>query len=213
MQITFFRKGHANNSSSSHSLIFATDENKFPNTEDEEFGWDFFTCSSLQAKKNYILCCLRDAFRLSTDIKSSYNADISYDIVDKFQKDFFCSWINKHFSEFEFDLDCLDNAYVDHQSVFLFPLYRDKQKGINKKLAKDVIREFLNRNYVVLGGNDNTNETHPLRDEGDENLQFITFWNFCVDKNPLCMAEYDELTGEYVISQPSRHGSLMKIKI
>jgi hypothetical protein len=40
MKITFFREGYANNSSSSHSIIFTNEELK--TTEYKEFGWDNF---------------------------------------------------------------------------------------------------------------------------------------------------------------------------
>ena len=58
MQYTFIRKGFANNSSSSHSIIFAPDAKLFDEYNGAEFGWDFFTCSSTKAKDLYLLATL-----------------------------------------------------------------------------------------------------------------------------------------------------------
>jgi hypothetical protein len=211
MKITFFRKGHANNSSSSHSLIFSNDSKSFRNTKSSEFGWDYFTASSLEAKKNYIYCCLEQSFGRSVNISSSYNKDIDYGEVERFRQNCFLTWLNVHFSEFEFECP-EENSYVDHQSVFYFPTYRDKTKGINKQLAKSVIKEFLRPEYVVLGGNDNDDRSHPLADSSDTDIQFIKFWKFCVDAPELNKAEYDDKTEEFVVSLGGRNGSLMKIK-
>lgn len=212
MKITFYRKGHANNSSSSHSLVFTNEFKTIGNTEDSEFGWDFFTVSSLESKKNYILCCLRDSFFASIDLRWNCNADISYKMFEEFKENLFKSWINVYFSDFKFDLNIIDDSCVDHQSVFMFPTYRDKQRGINKELANSVIKEFLRSEYIVLGGNDNHDRSHHLSDLRESQTEFIKFWRFCIDTYKLNKAEYDIKTSEYVVSKDGYDGSLIKIK-
>ena len=208
MKVTFYRQGHANNSSSSHSLIFKNDIKDISTDEYEEFGWSNFTCADKDAKKNYIFACLRDSYNAHIQLNYENTKDIEYDDIEEFRKSLFTKWINRNFSEFEFDLDT--GAYVDHQSAFYFPTYRDKSKGINKEFAKSVIHELLDNNYVFLGGNDNGDADHPLTDSSDRITPFMEVWYFF--KERVGMVEFDNKTGEYVMCGPSNIGSLMKIK-
>lgn len=61
MKIKFIRKGFANNSSSSHSIIF-TNKNfdKISDNDEGYFGWNNFTCSSRYSKEKYLLIMLID---------------------------------------------------------------------------------------------------------------------------------------------------------
>lgn len=57
MKIKSIRYGFANNSSSSHSIVFLGDYKA--NDEDlGDFGWNFFTAASEESKKNYLLATL-----------------------------------------------------------------------------------------------------------------------------------------------------------
>jgi hypothetical protein len=215
MKINFFRIGHANNSSSSHSLIFTSNPETFYNTENTHFGWDLFTCSNIEAKKNYIYACLKTSYRRVLNITYNYSDDISYEDVEFFIDKMFHKWIDQHFSEFKFDTSNTDDIIVDHQSEIIFPIHRNEKKGINKQLAKSIINEFLKPNYIVLGGNDNDDTSHPGVDKNENDklkLPLITLWYMCKDVYQLPMAEYDENTNEYVISN-GKSGSLLKITI
>lgn len=212
MKITFYREGHANNSSSSHSLIFTENYNQINSDETCEFGWSYFTCGSVEGKKNYILACLRTSFERNIKLQYNYCDDIEYEDMDVFRDMIFVKWVNKHFNEFDFDVKNQKDTYVDHQSVFYFPTYRDISKGINKEFAKDLIKEILKPQYIFLGGNDNDDRGgHSLYDEGDLN-EITKIWKRFTDLYVLSMVEYDAKTGEYVFGAPGGIGSLLKIK-
>lgn len=214
MKITFLRRGHANNSSSSHSLIFVDDISQIRNNATTEFGWSLFTCSSVDAKKNYLLACLKRSYEMATNITCNYCDDIKYDSLQKMKDTLFAEWVTLHFSDVKFDLSVISEVTVDHQSQFIFPLYRNKQRGINKELARTVIEEVVENNYVLLGGNDNSGDVHPLKDlDRPANEDFHTFWVFCKDVSPSHMAEYDNKTGEFVVAGDNYMGrSLMKVR-
>jgi len=54
-QIRNFRFGLATNSSSTHSIVHMPDNQVRTISEAPEFGWDFFTVSSKEEKKTYLL--------------------------------------------------------------------------------------------------------------------------------------------------------------
>lgn len=209
MKITFYRQGHANNSSSSHSLIFTSKHQNISTDEEQEFGWHYFTCGTVDGKKNYLLSCLRDSFRRSLKFSYNYLSDVDHSLFTKFEKDVFNTWVDEYFSEFEFNTKL--DTYVDHQSVFMFPTYRDASKGINKEFAKDLIRKLLEPGFVFLGGNDNDDRSHSLVDLHEEN-EFVNIWRTFKDAYTLSMVEFDVKTGEYVFSAGGNVGSLLKLK-
>ena len=211
MKITFYREGHANNSSSSHSLIFTDKFKQIHTDETSEFGWSCFTCGSIEGKKNYILACLRTSFERCVRLQYNYCDDIEYEDTEAFRNKIFIKWVNKHFDEFEFDLKHQKNIYVDHQSEFCFPTYRNTSKGINKEFAKDLIKEILKPQYIFLGGNDNDDSVHPLKESDDFN-EITKIWKSLTDQYTLSMTEYDAKTGEYVFGASGQIGSLLKIK-
>ena len=58
MKIKSIRYGFANNSSSSHSIVFLGSQKVEDNDIYEDFGWSFFTAASEQAKKDYLLATI-----------------------------------------------------------------------------------------------------------------------------------------------------------
>lgn len=58
MKPTFIRLGHANNSSSTHSIILVEDASKFSSDSTWDFGWGNFTLSSNADKQRYFLLTL-----------------------------------------------------------------------------------------------------------------------------------------------------------
>lgn len=157
MKIHNIRFGLATNSSSTHSLIFidkptksgkqrplvdsgfdgeAIDEFGTPlGTKASEFGWQFFTAASEDAKRTY----------LSIALYTELNRNLPEDIAEMICK----SWAGAE-----------PKGYIDHQSVWTFPKTFDG-KFIHKQFF-DELKEFvLQKNLVILGGNDNTTKTHP----------------------------------------------------
>lgn len=75
MKIKFVRNGFANNSSSSHSIIFS--KKNIGNMRDdtdgcEGFGWNNFTCASREAKESYLLSMLIDNMCQELKSKSQF---------------------------------------------------------------------------------------------------------------------------------------------
>lgn len=206
MKITFWREGSANNSSSSHSIIFSNKELR--TTESSEFGWHFFTAADKESKLNYAVTSLLANWLADNSIYGCKN--ISYSDIDEFRQTQFKRWFSENFSEFSIDYwNEIFDGYVDHQSTFTFPRYRDLGKGINAEFAKAWINELLRDEYKVLGGNDNTDKAHPNKFDGEINDFIRCYDMFCESDNDT-IAVFDELTDEWVISSKS---GLFKIKI
>lgn len=142
------RIGLACNSSSSHSILLLNDGVKVTTTENEDFGWDFFTAADKQSKDNYLAACV-----LST----------LSDIIPEAEQERF---MRKFFN----DETLKAEKYVDHQSLLLIPT--EKDGSINEAFLKD-FQAFLHRDDVVIGGgNDNTDQNHELL----ENQQAEVFY-------------------------------------
>jgi len=142
------RLGLATNSSSMHSLIILPG-----GAEDSEangaYGWDFFTCASKEAKLQYAAIQLRDTM---TQVAGSEVAQVVAE-----------SWTGTKLGAP--DSNGWFDEYVDHQSRWTLPLDWDG-KSVDKEFFDD-LKAFLEREDVaILGGNDNTEESHPLDTEG-----------------------------------------------
>lgn len=221
MKITFYRQGYANNSSSSHSLIFTREDESKRSDESYEFGWRHFTCSAREDKLNYLYICLHESwfslFRyqniadnvIDNNLKEDYE-DISWNLF--IHKYFPIFYETKKYIKFHYEEERY--SYVDHQSVFTFPCYRDVDKGINIEFANDFINEVVNKNYVILGGNDNEEDNgHKLKYLDTSEHDDVKLLYRCLaehsPKDIICVK--DDKTGEYVISL-LKNGNLMKVK-
>jgi len=137
------RLGHLTNSSSSHSMIFLDNVKDDP-PEDESFGWQNFTLASSESKMAY----------LSQMIYTS--------LVEKLESPRIASLVAREVTGHKPDPE----GYVDHQSRFNFPILRSNDNP--DFCFIEALRDFLKRpDLVVLGGNDNSEEAHPLCN-GDE---------------------------------------------
>lgn len=139
MKIHNVRLGFATNSSSTHSLIFlrgAGDDD----VGDAQFGWDFFTAASKDAKSDYLAITLRD------NLRHFVSEDIADVVVN--------AWVGKK---------DLEDGSVDHQSMMTLPRTWD-EKGIDRAFFDDFSRFMLRDDIAILGGNDNTDEKHSLDD-------------------------------------------------
>lgn len=138
MKIFNVRLGLANNSSSSHSLIFQ--QGAHDDYDGQRFGWDFFTCASSEAKSEYL------GQTLYHSLLRMCSEEMAVSVVR--------DWMGV-----TVDTD----GYVDHQSCYEMPSNWEGN-GIDKQFF-DEFRAFLMRDdLVILGGNDNTDEKHPLDD-------------------------------------------------
>jgi MoaA/NifB/PqqE/SkfB family radical SAM enzyme len=203
MKIKSIRYGFANNSSSSHSIVFLGNKTATDNVDGDGFNWEFFTAVSEQSKKEYCLAtllCQRKLFSYiprtpltekagwlnpfdSRDViekydlkdweelsKSKYQADIDYaenilknmkwDFVKENFSDVFGEEMINKWQEIERN-DRWGIPGVDHQSVICLPINSDGSIQID--FAKELFSILINKNFAILGGNDNSDMTHELK--------------------------------------------------
>lgn len=140
MLIHNIRLGFANNSSSSHSLIFA----KLPDNDldPDYFGWNSFTAGSKESRTEYCAALLRMALR---EILESQTA------ADKLVAGMYPAASFKS---------------VDHQSAYVIPS-NFRGDYIHEGFYKDLEKFLLQDGLTILGGNDNGGE-HPLAKDSFE---------------------------------------------
>ena len=145
MRVHNLRIGFATNSSSTHSIIYVPTGKLAGISEDldytdEYFGWDNFTLTSREAKMEYVVSQLSNAF---------HNLNIPEYMQVAYFRD-------------QFGPDVLPRS-VDHQSVWSQPrAQRNGKKSLPEAWVED-LRTFIidNPNMIILGGNDNS-DGHPL---------------------------------------------------
>jgi hypothetical protein len=148
------RLGFATNSSSSHSIIFLKPKQRVEDSDVEggEFGWNYFTAASAEAKRQYV------AIHLFHALANQVNADVAEAVVDSWVKGYEKSdETNRHECGVE------PRGYVDHQSVYVLPCSWEG-KGVDKQFFQEFSNFFLRDDVVILGGNDNDDTSHPLDD-------------------------------------------------
>jgi hypothetical protein len=168
MLIKATRKGFANNSSSTHSIIFVKTEDLKKIMDDNnpyEFGWNYFTCVNLKSKEQYLFTNL--ICDLSNINEIPYFANLTYDenkILEKKYVNLILKRIKPKFNFFRYWDEFVEaynedsHMYVDHQSVISLPIGRCGT--INFDFYSDLCMELLKPNYVILGGNDNDDDVH-----------------------------------------------------
>lgn len=218
MNVTFYRTGFACNSSSQHSLVFLKKAPK--NSEDHDFGWQNFTCSSEVAKRSYMFFCLYHSWRNLVDLHAEYDSHLDYKILHQFERAQFLNWVESELpyfgAEAKRSLDEEHGAYVDHQSVLAFPRYRRKAK-LNIEFLKAFIPKVVEcPNFVILGGNDNDEGSgHPLKglDVASEGETIKLIFNAISDQESKeVMAEFDAKIGDFVLSV-NRTGNIMRVQL
>jgi hypothetical protein len=148
IQIGNVRLGLATNSSSVHSLIFLKGI-RDSGVSKRQFGWDHFTAASKTAKIDYLAAMIYSAFIGLT----KRNDRISSLLTNQLLK------TNLNYN----GGDNSDYTYVDHQSEYQFP-YNWEANDINMEFFEDFKNFLLQDGLVILGGNDNGGEKHPLDD-------------------------------------------------
>ena len=154
MRIHNVRVGLANNSSSTHSIVLMPPDRlgKLHTDEYWDFGWQHFTAADRTSKENYLGYLIHSTLR---DLIGKSNADIVTDALFAFRG-----------TGGRFSTALEENGYgVDHQSCLVFPANWDG-KGANLEFFRDFMDYFLENPVVVLGGNDNGDDEHPLAGEG-----------------------------------------------
>lgn len=137
------RLGFANNSSSSHSIVFLKHADGITDKDADgyEFGWNFFTAHSRRSKENYLIATV------GSQLKDMVGEDTARIILGHL--------LNRSTHDMELD------GYVDHQSCLVIP--EDFHGGsIDIEYFKELNSVLGQENIAVLGGNDNDDTGHPL---------------------------------------------------
>lgn len=197
MKITFFRKGFASNSSSTHSIIWSETENKYVNRiyNNYEYGWEYFRLSSREEKQKYLFTTLLNNFndvsyRLTKILKTvlddnnnfllfackdnisvnSENFNINhYNFDSKIVKYLTC-FDEKMINEFRDQLKSSDfGLFIDHQSLITLPLYHDFNLENDRIFDIEFFTELCK---FILDDHisifgGNDNDEHPTYNYGD----------------------------------------------
>lgn len=151
MKIHNIRLGFATNSSSSHSMIFdPTIKVADDMMGDDGFGWSFFTAASPEAKAKY----------MTSTLYSNLSHCFSKPLIDVIIR-------GLGLPSTEVDEYGIEVAGIDHQSLYTLPTefgYDSPSLQFFTEFKDYVMREGV----IILGGNDNTEETHPLADMGEK---------------------------------------------
>jgi len=102
-----------------------------------EFGWEHFVAASREARLNYVGLLLYSALRTMT------NDETAHVIVEAITG------------------ARTRDGHIDHQSVYTLPLSWDR-RGIDWRFFARLQEYLLRNGIVILGGNDNDDEPHPL---------------------------------------------------
>jgi len=157
MKIHNVRLGHANNSSSSHSLLLlnpGVKDVRSRGAEGGDFGWNFFTAASSEDKAMYLAVTLEQ--QLCHELGDFAGRAVTKEILG---------------------INMEKDMYVDHQSTLMMPRYFTgdfgRRKGVHVEFVRALDQFLMRSDVVILGGNDNTDEKHPLASKGREVLEFI----------------------------------------
>jgi organic radical activating enzyme len=174
MHISNIRCGFANNSSSSHSIIIIKDKSKRPindyeYTGDYNFGWEYFTLATTEAKKHYLCAHLFQELRktVGTEMAAIVTSEI---VGDK-------EFIKHAVADLE-DAAQDDIGYmygIDHQSVMVLPrryrkIYSGEPEQVDLVFFREYMKQVLREDVVILGGNDNDGVDHPVLSLSDAGL-------------------------------------------
>jgi len=190
MVITFYRSGFASNSSSSHSIIFSNNNiiaDEFYAASVAEFGWNNFTCKSRSAKERYLFLTLLSNIE--------YNERTAYTRV-------VCEHLKDVFNDIDKTIKQTKDGYIDHQSVITIPKDYQNPEYPSMDFFKDLYRELIERDYVILGGNDNDDRMHHFiqyhenNDDTNKIIEILTKFSYYDDL--FCVK--DPNTKEWTIS-------------
>ena len=152
MKIHNIRLGLATNSSSTHSIIIMRPEDyaKTKTNECHDFGWNYFTAADRNSKVDYLGYILQNSL---IDLIGESNANVVVDSLFEGE----CAW--------PISMELRKGYGIDHQSMVILPANWDG-KGANLEFFKDLKDYILENPIAILGGNDNGDDEHPLRNMG-----------------------------------------------
>lgn len=156
MKIHKVRYGFATNSSSSHSLLILAPGQTAEDylIESGEFGWNFFTAASPEAKRLYLAVTLRHA------LEEHVSPEIASTVIKE--------WVGIDLPPNSADRE----SYIDHQSIMCLP-YSWDGKGVDRDFFF-ALRDYIMRpDLVILGGNDNAEHHHRLSRGGKRNFTLV----------------------------------------
>lgn len=196
MLIMFKRFGHANNSSSSHSIIFTPHLNIKDRILNDQFtyGWEEFVLNTRRAKEEYLLvqCFMgllnREEPNEIKRILKSHPKSSVFDHLDEIINQLCNAAIHSDYN-------------VDHQSVLHWP-YNVQTNQQDIDFYFEFCNEILSNPYTILGGNDNS-DGHPLQDKGFKH-DFITIYEMLMYGEVNCVK--DPLTREWTVSSYGKYG-------
>jgi len=155
------RLGQATNSSSSHSIILLKkdDKTKYKDKDTDDFGWNYFTAASKEEKLKYISILIKRSLVSRTNLPDNHAALIAATYT-------------------AIAVDEITEGSIDHQSVMIIPYKAYSEEYFNsleiEKEYIDDLLEFIKREDVlILGGNDNDEDDHPLAIRGTAWLEEI----------------------------------------
>lgn len=174
--------GFANNSSSSHSIIFLKKDGIYKDelVEENQFGWEYFTVASRESKLNYIALTALSSCPNPFNWNSLEGKQKELESKDKISK--------------ILSINFLDNdwAGIDHQSLIRLPVNWE-ETSIHEEFLLDFAEFMLHPRILILGGNDNDEGSHHLMREGRKILTSKDF-NLEEDSSSILKAKKD---GEY----------------
>jgi len=153
MHISSVRLGHANNSSSTHSILLNSKSRaRASESGDFQYGWDWFHLTTKDDKEKYLSALIFST--LSREMAGEHAAVVAQSLTGKNPMD-----------RREGEKDDL-YAYVDHQSVNAFPLEFGREQ-YDARFMKEFVDHIANTPEITIkGGNDNSSEDGS--DEYDE---------------------------------------------
>jgi hypothetical protein len=201
IQLLNVRVGHATNSSSLHSMIGVPGAQSlyYDNGNDPhgEYGWDFWTAVSEDAKLKYLAGILYESLR-------SYAGEtLIQEIIGELLPGI--RW-------FGYDSDSADPNYewnyIDHQSLFHLPADWEGRM-IDREFFADLKRFISHDDIMILGGNDNDDRSHPIIEEQGEKGVHVFDHMRLFDGGLLTVARKDPVYGFWAMYS---RGSGVKIR-
>lgn len=162
MKLYNIRKGFCCNSSSTHSIILADEEQQdIPESNLFVFGWENFILASEEAKMRYLLSIIYYNFDEEEQLGEDYKIKHIDILKEIFQEDYMQKYFDKNDNEhYIFRQYC--SPSVDHQSFIALPIEQYTGK-FNMNYIKELKEELKKPKITICGGNDNddTSDNRP----------------------------------------------------
>lgn len=214
MKILFHRKGFANNSSSSHSLVFAEDAKEAQSIanrscqyeESTEFGWARFSCREPEHKFRYLISCIYNRFQIDEEVEDDELLSIGkVEILHNLKDTLELNVPDEYWNRYEQDLKEYSEPSVDHQSLIFFPKDQANKEYFHTGFAKDFIQYIIDHdNVLFVGGNDNSDIDQyqsPLQND------LIKTYNYLQSYCDEMLCSYDPKQNAYTLYKVTKNYS------